>query len=81
MMWSYGSFNEAPALRGGNLWKSSKEQPETDRFNEAPALRGGNQGRSCGAKIAPHRFNEAPALRGGNRPAGRLANQFGAKLQ
>ena len=38
------SFNEAPALRGGNRGRG---QPVTFRqasFNEAPALRGGNQG-------------------------------------
>ena len=36
------SFNEAPALRGGNPSISSLWARVSASFNEAPALRGGN---------------------------------------
>ena len=36
-----GSFNEAPALRGGELPAGRGRGGRARRFNEAPALRGG----------------------------------------
>ena len=61
------SFNEAPALRGGNLRECRLRRHRSLRFNEAPALRGGNPSATAKTLPAGTRFNEAPALRGGNR--------------
>ena len=62
------TFNEAPALRGGN--PSCRGEPATRQpwsFNEAPALRGGNHYIAAKVPLRVTPFNEAPALRGGNR--------------